>query len=68
MKTTKHENKESIIDTLTAAQRFIFAPVAFQALAAMLELGIIEFLDKKPATESEIISSLKLDEYTVRTL
>ncbi len=68
MKTTKHENKESIIDTLTAAQRFIFAPVAFQALAAMLDLGIIEFLDKKPATESEIISSLKLDEYTVRTL
>ena len=68
MKTAKSNNKDSIIDARTNAQKFIFAPVAFQALASMLDLGIIKFLDKGPATESEIISSLNSDEYTVRTL
>lgn len=68
MKTIKRKNQESIVDALTQAQKFVFAPLAFQALASMLELGIIEFLDKNPAIEEEIISALDLDEYTVRTL
>ena len=68
MKTIKRKKQDSIIDALTNAQKFVFAPLAFQALSSMLELGIIEFLDKKSATEDEIISVLNLDEYTVRTL
>lgn len=68
MKTFKRKKKDSIIDALTNAQKFVFAPLAFQALSSMLELGIIDFLDKKSATEDEIMSVLNLDEYTVRTL
>ena len=68
MKTIRRKNKSSIVEDLTNAQKFAFAPMAFQALGAMLELGIIEFLDKKSASEEEIITELELDEYTVRTL
>lgn len=68
MKTLKRKKQDSIIDALTNAQKFIFAPLAFQALSSMLELGIIELLDKKSSTEEELISALGLDEYTVRTL
>lgn len=67
-KTIKRKNQESIIDALTNAQKFIFAPLAFQAMASMINLGIIEFLDKNSANEDEIILALNLDEYTVRTL
>ncbi|MBQ3310763.1 SAM-dependent methyltransferase [bacterium] len=68
MSTIKRKNKNSIVEDLTQAQKFIFAPFAFQALAALLDLGIIEFLDKQPASETEIINTLHLDEYTVKTL
>ncbi|MBO6087858.1 methyltransferase domain-containing protein [bacterium] len=68
MKTLKRKKQDSIIDALTNAQKFIFAPLAFQALVSMLELGIFEFIDKNSATEDEIIFALGLDEYTVRTL
>lgn len=68
MSRTKRKNESSIIEDLTKAQKFIFAPLAFQALTSLIEMGIIEFLDKQPATETEIIDTLHLDEYTVRTL
>ena len=69
MKKFKRKNKNnSIITALTDAQKLVFAPMAFQALAAMLDFGILEFIDKSSATESEIIEKLNLDEYTVRTL
>ena len=68
MKTIKRKPQDSVIDALTEAQKFIFAPLAFQALSSMIELGILEYLDKNPATEEEIISAIKSDEYTVRTL
>ena len=69
MKTARRKNKTEIIEALTNAQKLIFAPFAFQAIAAMLELGIIEFLDNHPnSTENEIMKSLNLNEYTVRTL
>lgn len=64
----KRKKKSSIIENLTEAQRFIFAPFAFQALAAMFDLGIIDFLDKQSASETDIMKELNLDEYTVRTL
>ena len=69
MKKFKRKNKNnSIITALTDAQKLVFAPMAFQALAAMLDFGILEFIDKSSATESEIIEKLNLDEYAVRTL
>jgi len=68
MKQIKRKNSDSIITALTDAQKLVFAPIAFQALASMLELGILKFLDTRPATETEIISELNLDEYTTKTL
>ena len=68
MKKVMRKNKTSVIDALNNAQYLAFAPLAFQALSSMLDLGIIEFLDKKPSSEKEIMNSLNLDEYTVRTL
>ena len=69
MKKLKRKNKNnSIIQALTDAQKLVFAPMAFQALAALLDFGIMEFLDKSPTAEKDIMDSLNLDEYTVRTL
>ena len=68
MKIVRRKTQNNICEALTNAQKFIFAPLAFQALSAMLELGIIELLDKNPLTELEIMNFLNLDEYTVRTL
>lgn len=69
MKTIKKSNKkESIIDALTNAQKLAFAPLAFQALNSLIELGILEKLDENRLTEKEIMAQLNLDEYTVRTL
>lgn len=64
----KSNSKESIIDALTNAQKFVFAPLAFQALGSLLDLGIMELLEEKPSAENEIIKTLNLDEYSVRTL
>ena len=68
MKKIKRKNRESLVEALTNAQKLAFGPLAFQAVATMLDLGIIEFLDKHPSSEKGIIDTLKLDEYTVRTL
>lgn len=69
MKTIKKSNnKESIIDALTNAQKLVFAPLAFQAMGSLLDFGILELLDEKPIEEKEIVETLNLDEYTVRTL
>ena len=69
MKKIKRKNKDnSIIKALTDAQKLIFAPLAFQAVAALLDFGIMDLIDKTPASENEIIEKLNLDEYTVKTL
>ncbi|MCR5261967.1 MAG: hypothetical protein K6C94_09045 [Candidatus Gastranaerophilales bacterium] len=68
MKKVKRKNKTSVINDLTEAQKFIFAPLAFQAVSAMLEFGIFDFLDKNPASKEEIMRAVKADEYTVTTL
>lgn len=64
----KKNKKTSIVEALTEAQKLIFAPLAFQAVATTIELGILEFLDKNPSTADEIITALNLDEYVVKTL
>ena len=68
MKKVVRKNRATVVDALNNAQYLAFAPLAFQALSSMLDFGIINYLDKKPSTEKEIMTSLKLDEYTVRTL
>lgn len=69
MKTIKRQHdRNSIIQALTEAQKLAFAPLAFQALAAMLDFGIFQLLDSRAVSEQEIINGLKLDEYIVRTL
>ena len=64
----KQEIKETTIDALSKAQELTFAPITFQALASMIDLGIFNLLDKHPSSINEIIKALNLDEYTVKTL
>ena len=68
MKKVTRKNKNSIVEALTDAQKLVFAPMAFCAMASAMELGIIDFLDKTPSREKDIISALKIDEYTFETL
>lgn len=71
MKTRNFRRKQRANSTVTAlnnAQKIIFAPLTFQAIGTMMEVGILQSLDKTPQTIDEIITSLNLNEYTVRTL
>ena len=66
--TNRFKRKQKRIDSLSEAQTLAFAPLTFQALATMLDLGVLNLLDKKEATLEEIITELKLSEYTAKTL
>lgn len=66
--TNRFKRKQKRIDSLSEAQTLAFAPLTFQALATMLDLGVLSLLDKKEATLEEIITELKLSEYTAKTL
>lgn len=63
-KTRKH----STIEALTEAQKIIFAPLTFQAIGTMLDIGILQSLDKNPNTVENLMKELNLNEYTVKTL
>lgn len=63
-KTRKHET----INSLTQAQKIIFAPMVFQAIGTLLDLGILKSLDENPKSVTELMNTLNLDEYTVTTL
>mgnify|MGYP002619254412 CR=1 FL=1 len=63
-KTRRH----STIDALTQAQKIIFAPMVFQAVASLLDFGILQSIDIASKTTEELIESLNLNEYTVKTL
>ncbi len=65
---TRSQKKQSRIEALSEAQKLAFAPMSFQALASMIDLGILKFLDKNSVTLQDIINGLNLDEYTVKTL
>ena len=62
------KRKQKRINSLSEAQTLAFAPLTFQAVSTMLDLGIINLLDKQKATLEDIIKELKLSEYTARTL
>lgn len=61
----------SAFQAITEAQKLAFAPIAFQATAALLRLGILEAVDKageKGVCAHEIAGNLGLSEYGVRVL
>ncbi len=64
----KRSHKKELISALTEAQKLAFAPLTFQAVAAMLEFGILKEIDKTPSSVEDLIKSLDRDEYTISTL
>ena len=62
------EHRQEVIEALTDAQKIAFAPISFQAVAALLEFGILKLIDEKPESPFVIKEELNLSEYTVKTL
>lgn len=56
------------VKALADAQKIAFAPFTFQAVASMLDLGILDFLQDNPAGLDEIIETCKVSRYTAETL
>ena len=44
----RDEHKKCVISALTDAQKIAFAPLTFQAVNAMLELGLLKQIDSRP--------------------
>jgi len=65
---TRFEHKQEIIEALTEAQKIAFAPLSFQAVSAMLDLGILKAIDANPASIADLQERLNLSEYTITTL
>ena len=62
------KSNSSRIDALTQAQKIAFAPFSFQVVEALLEFGILERLENKPATKAEIMTDCSVDRYTLDAL
>ncbi len=61
-------HKQEIINALNEAQRIAFAPLTFQAAAAMIDLGILKEIDNEPVSSSDLTVKTGLTNYTVKTL
>ena len=69
LKYRRNKNKElSGVEVLSKAQQIAFAPFTFQCVGALIDLGILEFIDKKPADIDEIIQNCNVTEYCVKVL
>ena len=64
----RDEYKKCVISALTDAQKIAFAPLTFQAVSAMLELGLLKQIDSRPECIYVLKEELNLSEYTVSTL
>lgn len=64
----KRNQESSQITALAKAQQIAFAPFTFQAVASLLDLGILEYIDKTPNTIFEISKKCDVSEYTVKAL
>lgn len=64
----RDEHKKCVISALTDAQKIAFAPLTFQAVNAMLELGLLKQIDSRPECIYVLKEELNLSEYTVSTL
>ncbi|SHK13039.1 O-methyltransferase [Reichenbachiella agariperforans] len=60
----------SAIDAKYEAQKIAFAPITFQAIMAMKNLGVMEYIYKKRgnATQAEIIEDLGISKYSVEVM
>lgn len=56
------------VKALADAQKIAFAPLTFQAVAAMLKFGILEFLDENPSAVQQIVENCNVSKYTAETL
>ncbi len=63
-----NKKKYSKVEALNNAQKLAFAPFTFQAIAAMIDFGILELLSKNEVTVSEIMAKCDVSEYTANTL
>lgn len=66
--TKYNDKKQTRINSLAEAQKLAFAPLTFQAVATMLDIGLLKLLDENFLSLKDIINKLKSDEYTVKTL
>lgn len=64
----KTKNTMSAVTALEKAQELVFAPMTFQAVASLLDFGILQYINNAPATKEQIIQELNLNEYIVVTL
>ena len=62
------KKRSSKVAALSDAQKIAFAPFTFQAVASMLDFGILEYLDKNPAAMDELIKECNITKYTAITL
>ena len=51
----KNTNVISAVTALEQAQELIFAPMTFQAVASLLDFGILQHINKTPSTIKDII-------------
>ena len=63
-----NKKKYSKVEALNNAQKLAFAPFTFQAIAAMIDFGILELLSKNEVTVSEIMAKCEVSEYAANTL
>lgn len=68
MNTRRNKHRNDVINALTNAQKIIFAPLSFQAIASIIDLGILKEIDTTPQTTKDLITTLNLSDYTVNTL
>lgn len=64
----KEKNTISAVTALEKAQELVFAPMTFQAVASLLDFGILQYINNYPSTTEQIMNALNLDEYTTVTL
>lgn len=64
----ERKKESSRVEALTKAQEIAFSPFTFHATGALLELGILKFIDETPSTIDEIIKHCNVTEYCVSTL
>ena len=64
----QRKNKKSKVEVLTEAQKIAFAPMTFQALAALVDFNILQTISQTPLTREEVMQKCNLSKYTVYTL
>lgn len=64
----KRKKEVSSVEALAKAQEIVFAPFTFQVVAAMIDLGIMDYLKNNLSSVNEIIIDCKVSKYCAKTL